>query len=302
MIEMDAAERNVLLERIRALSRPLQPEPTGYPPRLQPLADIRAVIFDIYGTLLVSGSGDVGPASEEENEQALREALAAAGVLDSGALPEAPLGPLLLEAIHAAQEERRREGIEYPEVDIVEVWRRLLTRLVGEGVAVEADLARLRRLAIEYECRSNPVWPMPGMRETLQVLKDRGIRLGIVSNAQFYTPLMLEALLDADPEALGFEPSLCSWSWRLLEAKPSTALFQPVLEQLAAADIEAAQTLYVGNDQLKDIWPASRLGWRTALFAGDRRSLRLREDDERCAGVMPELVIESLDQLAGSLD
>jgi putative hydrolase of the HAD superfamily len=48
---------------------------------------------------------------------------------------------------------------------------------------------------------------------------------------------------------------------------------------------------------LKDIWPATRLGFKTALFAGDRRSLRLREDDERCRVLQPDLVIDQLEQL-----
>jgi putative hydrolase of the HAD superfamily len=54
----------------------------------------------------------------------------------------------------------------------------------------------------------------------------------------------------------------------------------------------------VGNDMLKDIWPAARLGCKTALFAGDRRSLRLREDDERCRELEPDLVVDDLSQLA----
>jgi putative hydrolase of the HAD superfamily len=49
---------------------------------------------------------------------------------------------------------------------------------------------------------------------------------------------------------------------------------------------------------LKDIWPATQLGFKTALFAGDGRSLRLREDDERCRAVQPDLVIDHLSQLA----
>ena len=49
---------------------------------------------------------------------------------------------------------------------------------------------------------------------------------------------------------------------------------------------------------LKDIWPATQLGFKTALFAGDARSLRLREDDERCRGLKPDLVIDRLSQLA----
>ena len=48
-----------------------------------------------------------------------------------------------------------------------------------------------------------------------------------------------------------------------------------------------------------DIAPAAALGFRTALFAGDRRSLRLREED--ALGVTPDAIITSLDQIASVL-
>ena len=75
-----------LIARIRCLSRPLQPQPSGYPARVAVVPDIRAIIVDIYGSLLISGSGDIGSASAEQSEQALHEALSAAG------LPVALLG------------------------------------------------------------------------------------------------------------------------------------------------------------------------------------------------------------------
>ena len=39
-------------EIFRNLSRPMEPVPTGEVPVLRRLAGIRAVLFDIYGTLL----------------------------------------------------------------------------------------------------------------------------------------------------------------------------------------------------------------------------------------------------------
>jgi putative hydrolase of the HAD superfamily len=262
------------------------------------LADIRAVLFDIYGTLLISASGDIGPASAERNEQALREALSASGLPVGRLAEDIRAADALVDAISEAQALRRADGIEFPEVDIISVWRQVLGQLFQGELDLGTDDVRLRRLAVEYECRSNPVWPMPALRDTLDTLRASGRQLGIVSNAQFYTPLMFPALLDATVEELGFDPCLCAWSYELLEGKPSITLFQQVLNELASDhDIEPQQTLYVGNDMLKDIWPASQLGFKTALFAGDRRSLRLRKDDERCRRLNPDLVIDSLSQL-----
>jgi putative hydrolase of the HAD superfamily len=57
------------------------------------------------------------------------------------------------------------------------------------------------------------------------------------------------------------------------------------------------QVLYVGNDMRNDICPAAATGFHTALFAGDKRSLRLREDDRKCARTRPDIIITDLMQL-----
>ncbi len=287
-----------LLARIRELSEPLEPQPTDYPERLPELEGIRAVIFDIYGTLLISGSGDIGAASSGTDRDAFQASLATAGFPIPSLNAFAPSPELLLQAIRKAQDKRRGEGIEYPEVDILQVWEQVSDQLSDILRARRLSISQIQALALEYECRTNPVWPMPGLEETLDLLRGKGLLLGIVSNAQFYTPLLFSALLEATPAELGFRPDLSVWSYQAQEAKPSTRLFQRVFERLENGyDIEPEAVLYVGNDCLKDMWPVERMGGKTALFAGDRRSLRLREDDERCRDVRPDLVITDLRQL-----
>ena len=289
-----------LVARIRQLSRPLEPEPTGFPERIQALPGIRVVLFDIYGTLVVSGSGDIGVGNAEDSETAFRASLEDAGLVPERGLDEGFPGTECFEdVIREFHAESREAGVDFPEVDIPQVWSRVLERLPGGPPADGVTDTRLRDLALEYECRTNPVWPMPGMGETIEALGRAGKRLGIVSNAQFYTPLLFHAFLDRSPEELGFDPELCSWSYRLGEAKPSPGMFRPILERLQGQGVAPEQVLYVGNDMLKDVWPASRLGCRTALFAGDRRSLRLRDQDPRCSTLQPDLVVGDLPQLPG---
>ncbi|NJK85117.1 MAG: hypothetical protein HC906_03265 [Bacteroidales bacterium] len=47
----------------------------------------------------------------------------------------------------------------------------------------------------------------------------------------------------------------------------------------------------------KDVWPASRLGIRTVLFAGDKRSLRLKAKNINLNGLKPDFVITDLQQI-----
>jgi putative hydrolase of the HAD superfamily len=283
-----------LIARIRALCTPLTPEPTDARPELGPLDGIRAVLFDIYGTLLISASGDIGLAQGSHDRTTLgdlfeRAELAAPAQDEAAIIADA----LIRDEIKAEHAQAKAQGIDYPEVDILLLWQRVLGRL---GIHPEAQ--QVRRLAVEYESRSNTVWPMPGVEALLRNLLGQGLVLGVVSNAQFYTPLVLEAFFGQPPAALGLEPECSAWSYRLAIGKPSRAIYRPALDGLRQKHgIEPAQVLYIGNDRRNDIWPASALGMRTALFAGDARSLRLREDDPNLTGVKPDRVVTALDQV-----
>lgn len=287
-----------LIRRMHQLLSPLAPIPTEYPARVEPITGIRAVVFDVYGTMVVSGSGDVGAAAAKNTVEAMDAALRRADLN--------PLSPhasqrgieLLEHCIASDHAESRAQGIDHPEVDIRRIWSQVIESLRTEQLLDPPGAEfNVERLAVEYECRVNPTWPMPGLAEVLAALRGRGVTLGIVSNSQFYTPLMMEALLGRGPGELGFAEPLCNWSYRARHAKPAVALFDPVAKALKERGIAPEAVLYVGNDMRNDIGPASRIGWRTGLFAGDRRSLRLREDDAALADVHPDAVITDLNQL-----
>jgi putative hydrolase of the HAD superfamily len=294
--------RQALAAHIRALSHPLQPRPTGIPPAVDPLPGVRAVLFDVYGTLVISASGDIGLAGARDETAAFRAAREAAGVVLPAIGPEA-----LADAIRRAHARGREAGIDFPEVDIRAIWREILEtagteQLPAGSAAPRLDQGTVERLAVEYECRVNPVWPMPGLEQLLKEARGRGLIMGIVSNAQFYTPLMLEGFLGRGLEELGFDRACCAFSYRLLEAKPSTRIYREALAGLAREHgVAPGEVLYVGNDIRNDIWPASRTGCRTALFAGDERSLRLRRGDPSCAGVAPDRVVTDLRQIPDAL-
>ena len=282
-----------LLKSIHQLSAPLDPIPTGSALKLDVLDGIETILFDIYGTLLVSGSGDVGTAAATDSAEALIQSLIVAGY-EGDHERAGELGPELLHAeIEHWHKAARENGTDFPEVEISRVWKKVVERLQAlELLKPDDDTQKILQLAVEYECRVNPVWPMPNALRTIDNLRSRGFRLGIVSNAQFYTPLMIEALFGKPLEALGFEKELCVFSYKQLLAKPAVELFHTL-----ETKVDWNTTLYVGNDMLNDIWTATQVGCRTCLFAGDQRSLRLREKDKRCKKLVPDAIIDDLHQI-----
>ena len=265
---------------------PLSPIPTGETPTgLSKIRRVKAMLFDVYGTLLISGSGDMNIHTVNHNRKRML-----AGVLERYGIDRTPenLMDSLRRTIDNDHDSFRQEGIDYPEVDIVRVWQTVL----GPG-----DVARVKAFALEFEMIVNPVYPMPGLEDLLSACRGQNLLLGIISNAQFYTPLMLERLLGKSLDMCGFDPQLTFFSYRFRIAKPSSFMFERAAEIFSRRGVPPAAVLYVGNDMRNDILPAKTIGFQTALFAGDRRSLRRRTDDARCRHLVPDVIITDLRQL-----
>ena len=285
-------------------SEKLEPIPTTFCPNVKNESnqDIKAVIFDIYGTLLISSSGDIDQAIlNKENMQSAMEA----GGFDVHECKDQTCSFLLeqlQEKIAVQHKELRAKGHPFPDVDIFRVWKEMLKEAQNEGLIKLSGDESWSDAIIVFELLSNKVYPMPGMKEVLLAIKEKGIPIGIVSNAQFYTPILMNYFLSGTfstkQEIEYFEKDLTVFSFQELRAKPDTALFNkflPTLEQ--KYDIRASEAIFVGNDMLKDVYTANNAGVRTVLFAGDERSLRLREKDPRVKGLFPDFIINQLSQL-----
>ncbi len=265
--------------------RPLTPIPTGVTPDLSKMQPFSAMIFDVYGTLLISGAGDIGMGRRPiERFDELHGLLKRFGI---DRTPQSLLGALDL-AIENAHHIRQQQGIDYPEIDIVRVWQRVL------GIH---DLTRVKAFALEYELIVNPVYLMPGAAELLLASNIQNLPTGIISNAQFSTVYLLEWFLGGTLEQCGFDPRLLFFSWREEHAKPSTVMFSRAKAVLLGMGVPVRSVLYVGNDMQNDILPAKSVGFNTALFAGDRRSLRQRETNCCCRDLQPDLIVTDLRQL-----
>lgn len=273
-------------------TRPMQPLPTDVAPRLTRLDDIQAVLLDIYGTLLISGSGDVGTAMQMAHDEALIAAQEACGI--SWSVPPGEILAQFYETIAAEHAYAKERGITYPEVVVEEIWQNVFQERLPPDELTHLAGFDIRRFALEFETRVNPVWPMPDLREVVASLQQRGLLLGIVSNAQFFTPVILEYFLQAKLEEMGFKSEHCFYSYQHRRAKPGVELYDAAAQSLKPRRIEPRHILYVGNDMLNDIQPAAQVGMKTALFAGDRRSLRLRTEDSRLLPIQPDVTLTQL--------
>lgn len=286
-----------LINLINTFSKPMEPISTNLNPSTIALKNIKCVVFDIYGTLLLSSSGDISLSQKYSKTDYFLETLQQSGVkiLNS---EKVQLGlEYFYQEIDLAHNRSKKNGLVYPEVVITEIWAKVIAKLLQKKL-IEIKNINIREIAVLFECFVNPVWPMPGLISTLKYLKSKNIVLGIISNAQFYTPLLFKALTGSTLEDLGFSANLIEYSFIKGEAKPSSKMFTNVKQSLITNfNILPANTLYIGNDMLNDIYSAQKTGFKTGLFAGDSRSLRLRLDVPDLLEVKSDIIITNLNQL-----
>jgi FMN phosphatase YigB (HAD superfamily)/glycosyltransferase involved in cell wall biosynthesis len=212
-------------------------------PMPTPRQKFRAVIFDIYGTLLAAPPGGVKP--DPFTDPVLREILREFG--------HPPMPSPSTELYAAVRRHHAASAAAFPEIDLRILWREILALEPGTDTTplIEA-----------LEAAWHPATQMAGAAVTIQRLARAGISLGLLSNAQCNSLNSLGGLQDF------FAPELTLLSYQHGVAKPSPELFQIMADRLAGRGISPAETLYIGNDPQHDILPAAAAGFRTALFTG----------------------------------
>lgn len=297
---------------------PRRPDPLDVPLRPTPIPGIRAVLWDIYGTLFGCARGDLAASMRDgQRQQAAAWLLIKEFSLQPplsqlypGRPPQIALRDRLMELIDQSHRNSRAAGIEYPEVLIEKLWQTIVddcSRLGWSPPRDEPASQTACRLAYFFEAALEKTHLYSGAAICLDTLNRAGIVQGIISNAQFYTPLRLRSLLRTQLARETFElddifaEPLTFFSFELGFSKPNPIAFDLCLERLAARAIQPHQALYIGNDMLNDIFPAQQHGLKTVLFVGDRQQARLHSEEPLCQNLKPDAVIADLKQLPNLL-
>lgn len=286
-------------------SEPISPLPTKHKADLKKMDGVKALIFDIYGTLLISSSGDIDQATISSGH--LKTAFESANykLIQKEKELEKSLQNLLGHFVGIIKHHHQRHinsGRKFPEVDIRLVWEDFVNLAIEKQIITKTEKSDPDRLTFVFELLSNKVYPMPGMKKIVKHFKKAGYPLGIISNAQFYTPIVLNYFLNGkidEREVIAdFDPELTVFSYHLYKAKPDNSLFDQLLAALKNKHgIQPKEAAFIGNDMYKDIYPAHECGMKTVLFAGDERSLRLRPDRKEIENLKPDATITELKQL-----
>jgi FMN phosphatase YigB (HAD superfamily) len=212
---------------------------------------IRAVIFDIYTTIL-----EVGP--PPANAEALWRQLFEETLGTSPPVSRTEFAVRTAQVIARQHAAARSRGIQWPEIlwpsvvlEVIPGLARLPAPRLDDFLFRQMQIGRTLRLA-------------GGAPECLRRLNDLGILLGIASNSQAYTLRELTAALQGTGLNLSqFDREVRFWSFENGFSKPDPHVFRILTARLEARGIRPAETLMVGDRLDNDIEPARAFGWQT---------------------------------------
>ena len=239
---------------------------------------IRAVLFDYGHTLITYARPHEAVDAVYER---IAELLAEAGHRRAEAAELVRDVHDRIEAVVAAHE----HGDHLREIDLVAEERRAW---LDAGFSLSDELLD-RVTAMVQEAWWNGIIVAPGVVPTVTLLRERGLRIGICSNAP-YRPASMRAQL----EHLGIAPLVdaavfsADIGWR----KPAEQIFSAALEAIGAT---ASETVMIGDRSREDVAGAHAVGMT---------AIRLREhsdDDRGGTGTRPEAVLDRLIDLPKTL-
>ncbi|MBY0232117.1 MAG: HAD family hydrolase [Gemmataceae bacterium] len=276
-------------------------------PHLVRLPGVRAVLWNVYGTLLAIPLGEL----VFEHPQPFIMTNALEKTIQEfkmwGSMSRKPGQPseylsqvyaqLLAEmrAVPAGSSER------HPEVSAEKLWEAIVKRLIQKEYRFDAALYGAlnefsRKVAYFFHASLQGTACYEGAADALRHVARAGLEQGLLGDGQCFTPVQLGRGLRA--QGGGPVPGLCFLSHEYRGRKPSERLFRKTMEALQARGIAPAEVLHVGSRIAQDLAPARRAGMRTALFAGDKTSLQATAEQLKDPATKPDVLLTELSQIA----
>lgn len=226
--------------------------------------NIKAIIFDLNGTL-INIHTDEGC---EEIYRGISHFLTYQGIhIHRWALRDEYFK--LMDAQRSASKE------DFPEFDVVALWREFLERRPEACQALPQEKLRVLPLVLAEMYRGISRFRLRLYPEVRNILDDlaRRYKLAALSDAQSAWALPEMRALDLEHY---FEPIIVSGDYGF--RKPDPRIFRAALNGLG---LEPWDVLFVGNDMFRDVYGAKQINMRTIYFSsnqGRNRSERAEPD------------------------
>lgn len=208
------------------------------------------------------------------------------------------------ELYHRAMDQLRLTG--GGEVPSDKVWDDIVKKLFQKDYQYDVGVfgsmnEYVKKIAYFYHASIQGAGAYPGAAETVRLISEGTRVQGLLSDGQCFTPGQIQwCFRQQDPEFdlnRAFPPSLRVLSADKKAKKPADALFKAAVQALGDKGIRPDQVLHVGSSLARDIGPAKKHGFRTALFAGDKNSLVATPEQLKDNATRPDVLLTELPQV-----
>jgi FMN phosphatase YigB (HAD superfamily) len=291
---------------------PPAPEPAKARPHLSVIKGLRAVLWNVYGTLLVIGEGELK--FEVDNDMmmdiALDKTIQEFRMWNSMSRKPGQPSAYMREIMQKVLSEMRlapSPGEKHPEISAERVWESIIKRLFQKEYTFDSGFYGSlnefsKKVAYFFHASLQGTGCYPGAAGALKCVAEAGLAQGLLADGQCFTSVQLQRGLQRQDESANLEkliPPANRWlSAEQKARKPSDNLFQSALRALEKEGIEANEVLHLGSSLSRDIAPAKKLGMRTGLFAGDRASLVATAEQLKSPQYRPDVLLTELSQVA----
>jgi len=301
------------LDTRKDLPWPAPPAATPVKARPHPvrLPQVRAVLWNVYGTLLAIPLGELVFEHPQHfiMTNALEKTIQEFKMWGSmSRKPGQPSEYLLSIYKQLLTEQLMSPGSErHPEASADRLWEAILKRLMQKDYKFDAGFFGSlneygRKIAYFFHASLQGTACYDGAARAMRHVAGAGLMQGLLADGQSFTPVQLQRGLAAQDgeaklsELLGDGPVTLSHEVR--GRKPSERLFRRALEALAKKGVSPGEVLHVGSSVTRDLMPAKRLGMATALFAGDKTSLQATPGQLKEPASRPDVLLTELGQIA----
>ena len=296
-----------LLERDLIWPKVPAPVPVKAKPAIDPLPGIKAVLWDVYGTLLRTPDGGftLFPDPEVRLQVALEKTIHEFNMWNS--MYRKP-GPPWQSMINQYRDYCERLGMvatkrrgDYTDVNLVHVWRAVLSRLFDKEYVYDEDVLGdeddlSTKIALFFHSNLQATEARAGVLRAITDLRESGVHQALLADAQPFTLVQLTQALTtqgiSDSIFQFFPPQNNVLSCDFGIRKPSKSLFEQAVARMSQLRIEPSQILKT------DLVPAKNAGMKTALLASEKTGLEAPSELIKDPATRPDRLLTDITQIS----
>ncbi len=291
------------------------PKPVSAIPSAKLLPGIRAVLWDVYGTLLRVSEGrfTLFPDEEARLQIALDKTIHEFNMWNHMYRKPGPPWQSIIGLYKNTIERQAMQAAargDFTEVNLVHIWGGLIMKLFEKEYTYDegeyGDLDEFsEKVAYFFHSCLQATEARSGAALAMSDIAASGLTQGFLSDGQSFTLVQtLRALSkqgELPPLYQLFRPQSLILSYDTGVRKPSKSLFTEAVQQLRSLGVQPQETLHISCRLSTDLVPARAAGMKTALLVAEKSGLEVSSDVLKDPATRPDRLVTDLSQLRGLL-